>query len=76
VVLSAALGSPEQVDRALSFLRERRPLGETLEADELLLQVELLDLLGDEGLHTLPLLERLVALEGGGSGSPGCRSSY
>jgi len=63
------LGSEEQVDRALGFLRERRPLGlgEMVEAetDELLLQVEVLDLLGDEGLalRALPLLERLLAVE-------------
>lgn len=57
------LGTEEQVSRALGFLRERRPLGETVEADELLLQVEVLDLLGDEGLRALPLLERLMALE-------------
>lgn len=61
------LGTEEQVNRALGFLRERRPLGlgeaVEAEADELLLQVEVLDLLGDEGLRALPLLERLLALE-------------
>lgn len=61
------LGTEAQVNQALGFLRERRPLdlgvGETVEADELLLQVEVLDLLGDEGLRALPLLERLLALE-------------
>lgn len=62
--LAAALGAPEKVDRALFFLRDRRPLGETAEADELLLQVEMLELLGDEGLKQLPLMERLMALEG------------
>eukprot|EP00747_Dinoflagellata_sp_TGD_P051593 gnl/TRDRNA2_/TRDRNA2_147438_c0_seq1.p1 gnl/TRDRNA2_/TRDRNA2_147438_c0~~gnl/TRDRNA2_/TRDRNA2_147438_c0_seq1.p1 ORF type:complete len:477 (-),score=61.74 gnl/TRDRNA2_/TRDRNA2_147438_c0_seq1:95-1474(-) len=61
--LRDVLGTDEQVDRALGFLKERRPLGDTLEADELLLQVEVLDLLGDEGLHALPLLERCLALE-------------
>mmetsp|Transcript_83854 Transcript_83854/g.233972 ORF Transcript_83854/g.233972 Transcript_83854/m.233972 type:complete len:595 (+) Transcript_83854:255-2039(+) len=63
-MLAATLGSPPQVDLALSFLQNRRPLGDTVEADELVLQVELLDLLGDEALHTLPLLERVLALEG------------
>ena len=29
---------PEEVDTALNFLRDRRPLGDTVEADELLLQ--------------------------------------
>mmetsp|Transcript_113847 Transcript_113847/g.327146 ORF Transcript_113847/g.327146 Transcript_113847/m.327146 type:complete len:684 (+) Transcript_113847:122-2173(+) len=60
----ATLGEPARVDQALNFLRNRRPLGETLEADELMLQVELGDLLGDDGLSALPLLERLVELEG------------
>jgi len=68
--LCGHLGTPAQVDRALGFLRERRPLGETAEADELLLQVELGDLLGDEGLVTLPLLEHLLALEGAAPGGP------
>lgn len=62
-VLCNTLGSEAAVDKAVCFLRERRPLGDTAEADELLLQVELLDVLGDDGLHTLPLLERLMALE-------------
>lgn len=62
VTLDAHLGSA-RVDQALNFLRERRPLGETVEADELLLQVELLDLLGDEGLYMLPILERVLSLE-------------
>mmetsp|Transcript_5439 Transcript_5439/g.9469 ORF Transcript_5439/g.9469 Transcript_5439/m.9469 type:complete len:660 (-) Transcript_5439:2-1981(-) len=61
--LYQTLGNQGAVDRALGFLRERRPLGETMEADELVLQVELLDLLGDEGIGALPLLERLLALE-------------
>lgn len=68
--LCGYLGTPAQVDRALGFLRERRPLGETAEADELMLQVELGDLLGDEGLVTLPLLEHLLALEGAAPGGP------
>jgi hypothetical protein len=34
------LGGEEKVDQALNFLRDRRPLGDTMEADELLLQVE------------------------------------
>lgn len=63
--LSELLGI-EALDRALGFLRERRPLGDTLEADELLLQVEVLDLLGEEGQRALPLLERYLALEGAG----------
>lgn len=61
------LGGSAKMDQALSFLRNRRPLGETIEADELMLQVELGDLLGDEGLQALPLLERLVELEGAGT---------
>jgi serine/threonine protein kinase len=61
--LCTTLGGVAQVRKAMGFLRERRPLGDTAEADELLLQVELLDILGDEGLHALPHLERLVALE-------------
>merc|ERR1712187_231373 len=40
------LGTEAQVGRAVSFLRERQPLGDTDEADELLLQVELLDIVG------------------------------
>jgi len=63
MALAAMLGAPAQVDKALAFLRKRKPLGDTVEADELLLQVELLDLLGEEALHTLPLLEKLQALE-------------
>lgn len=63
LALGEILGAEAQVDKALGWLRERRPLGETVEADEILLQVETLDLLGDEGLHALPLLERLVSLE-------------
>lgn len=57
------MGGHEKVEQALSFLRDRRPLGDTMEADELLLQVELLDLLGEEGIQNLPLLERLQYLD-------------
>eukprot|EP00929_Paragymnodinium_shiwhaense_P091994 TRINITY_DN51878_c0_g1_i1.p1 TRINITY_DN51878_c0_g1~~TRINITY_DN51878_c0_g1_i1.p1 ORF type:complete len:647 (-),score=94.20 TRINITY_DN51878_c0_g1_i1:141-2081(-) len=64
-IVSSALGSEEKMDKAIGFLRNRRPLGDTIEADELLLQVELLDELGDDGVRQLPLLERLIALEGG-----------
>jgi len=62
------LGTEAQVGKAMGFLRERRPLGETVEADELLLQVEVLDLLGDDGLRALPLLEQLLSLEGAALG--------
>jgi len=58
------LGSEAQVDVALDFLRQRKPLGDTNEADELVLQIEILDLLGDEGLHALPLLEKCLSLDG------------
>ncbi|CAE7757498.1 NEK5 [Symbiodinium sp. CCMP2456] len=51
--LASSLGGEDKVDTALNFLRDRRPLGDTVEADELLLQVELLDLLGDEGILKL-----------------------
>ncbi|CAE7038846.1 Serine/threonine-protein kinase Nek5 [Symbiodinium microadriaticum] len=61
--LASSLGGEDKVDTALNFLRDRRPLGDTVEADELLLQVELLDLLGDEGILNLPLLERLQQLD-------------
>lgn len=61
------LGGTARVEEALKFLRNRRPLGETVEADELMLQVELGDLLGDDGLQALPFLERLVELEGAGT---------
>lgn len=63
--LSSSLGGEEKVDQALNFLRDRRPLGDTMEADELLLQVELMDLLGEEGIQNLPLLERLQHLDPG-----------
>jgi len=61
--LATSLGGEANVERALIFLHDRRPLGDTMEADELLLQVELLDLLGDEGIQTLPLLERLQQIQ-------------
>lgn len=61
--LAKVLGSEAQVDRALRFLRERQPLGDSEEADEILLQVEILDYIGDEGVHALPLLERCLKLE-------------
>jgi len=62
-LLCENLGSPDQVDSALAFLRERKPLGETDEVDEIVLQIEMMDLLGDGGLHALPLLERCLSLE-------------
>jgi len=61
--LGDILGTEGRVERALAWLAERQQLGETAEADELMLQVEVLDFLGDEGLHALPLLERLATLE-------------
>lgn len=61
--LGDILGTEGQVEHALAWLAERQQLGETAEADELMLQVEVLDFLGDEGLHALPLLERLATLE-------------
>lgn len=62
--LCSNLGTPAQVESALSFLRERKPLGTTYdEAEEIVLQIEIVDLLGDNGLHALPLLERLLSLE-------------
>lgn len=61
--LGKILGSETEVDNALRFMRERQPLSETEDADELLLQVEIVDLFGDDGLHALPLLERCLALE-------------
>mmetsp|Transcript_49016 Transcript_49016/g.152043 ORF Transcript_49016/g.152043 Transcript_49016/m.152043 type:complete len:605 (+) Transcript_49016:104-1918(+) len=57
------LGTEPQVERALLFLRERQSLGETDDEEEILLQVELVDLVGDEGLDALPLLERCLSLE-------------
>merc|ERR1712217_595133 len=61
--LCKLLGNEVQVERALGFMRERQPLGETDDADELLLQVEISDFIGDEGVHALPLLERCLELE-------------
>ncbi|CAK9083937.1 unnamed protein product [Durusdinium trenchii] len=76
--LSSSLGGDEKVDQALNFLRDRRPLGDTMEADELLLQVELMDLLGEEGIQNLfrhnvpkaarPVLAEPQALEVSGCG--------
>eukprot|EP00929_Paragymnodinium_shiwhaense_P088645 TRINITY_DN48950_c0_g1_i1.p1 TRINITY_DN48950_c0_g1~~TRINITY_DN48950_c0_g1_i1.p1 ORF type:complete len:576 (-),score=151.25 TRINITY_DN48950_c0_g1_i1:39-1766(-) len=67
VALLNILGTEAQVDTALNFLRERQHLdldGETDEADEILLQVELLDLVGDDvSMRALPLLERFLKLE-------------
>mmetsp|Transcript_139279 Transcript_139279/g.388696 ORF Transcript_139279/g.388696 Transcript_139279/m.388696 type:complete len:607 (+) Transcript_139279:66-1886(+) len=57
------LGSEPQVESALCFLRDRQSLGETDDEEEILLQVELVDLVGDEGLDALPLLERCLSLE-------------
>lgn len=62
-VLCRSLGSPEQVDRALEFLRSRRPLDEADSVDELVLQIEVVDAFGDAGLQALPLLERCLALD-------------
>lgn len=61
--LCRAIGSEEEVNFALTFLRDRTALGDTSEADELVLQIEMIDLMGDQGLHMLPLLERYLALE-------------
>lgn len=62
--LCRTLGSLAQVDRALDFLRERPPLRvDSDEEEEMVLQIEIVDLFGDEGLHALPLLERCLALE-------------
>lgn len=58
------LACAAEVDRALAFLRERRPLGGTADMDdELVLQIEVCDAFGERGLHALPLLERCLALE-------------
>lgn len=66
-VLRRTLGSHDQVESALEFLRSRRPLlsdGQDCaeETDEVILQIEIVDLFGDEGLQALPLLERYLAL--------------
>lgn len=61
--LCTNLGTAAQVDQALAFLRDRKPLAESDESDEIVLQIEIMDLLGDNGLHALPLLERCLALE-------------
>mmetsp|Transcript_81389 Transcript_81389/g.225386 ORF Transcript_81389/g.225386 Transcript_81389/m.225386 type:complete len:448 (-) Transcript_81389:50-1393(-) len=62
-VLCKNLGTETQVDEALAFLKERKPLGDNEESDEIVLQIEMMDLFGDDGLHALPLLERCLALE-------------
>jgi len=67
------LGTSAKVQGALDFLREREKLGQADDAEEeILLQVELVDLVGDEGLDALPLLERCLQLEASVhiSGSP------
>jgi len=61
--LRSLLGSEDQVDTGISFMRERKPLGDTAEADEMVLHIEIGDVLGENGLHALPLLERYLALE-------------
>lgn len=61
--LCRILGTEEKVDNALCFVRERQPLGETDETDELMLQVEICDSLGDDALDAVPLLERYIALD-------------
>jgi len=71
-LLRRNLGSTDQVDKALGFLRERRPIGETDDVDELVLQIEVMDMLGDCGLHALPLLERCLAMERLGGIRDGC----
>jgi len=70
-LLRRNLGSTDQVNKALRFLRERRPIGETDDVDELVLQIEVMDMLGDCGLHALPLLERCLAMERLGGVSTG-----
>merc|ERR1712070_1234056 len=61
--IGRSLGSAEKVDHALNFMRERRPLVESGETDEMILQIEVCDLFGDVGLLVLPLLERCIGLE-------------
>eukprot|EP00927_Polykrikos_kofoidii_P049802 TRINITY_DN43811_c0_g1_i1.p1 TRINITY_DN43811_c0_g1~~TRINITY_DN43811_c0_g1_i1.p1 ORF type:complete len:436 (-),score=79.29 TRINITY_DN43811_c0_g1_i1:33-1340(-) len=62
-VLLRAVGSSDVVNQALNFLRERNPLCDGGAEDEMVLQIEIIDQFGDEGLHALPLLERYLALE-------------
>jgi len=63
------LGSTQQLDHALDFMRSRRPLlsedgDQAAHADdEVLLQIEIVDEFGDEGLQALPLLERYLVLD-------------
>jgi len=63
LAIQSTLGSEERVDQALNFLRDRKPLGDSDVIDELVLQVEIVDLVGEEGIHALPLLERYLSLE-------------
>lgn len=60
--LERALGF-DHVDRALAFIAERKPLCAAEDADEIVLQIEMYDLFGEEGINALPLLERCLALE-------------
>lgn len=62
-ILGNMLGTQAQVDRGICFLRERRPLGDSAEDDEMMLQIEIVDVLGENALHALPLLERYLVLE-------------
>jgi len=62
-VLTGTLGSALQVEKALTFLSERRPFCEADVADEMVLQIEIVDAFGEEGLQALPLLERCLVLE-------------
>lgn len=62
--LHSILGFSSKIEEALEFMRIRKPLGDTLESDELIMQVELLDKLGEDGIRALPLMERLIELEG------------
>ena len=60
-VLRRSLGSGTQVDEALTFLRQRRPLCEE-DTDNLVLQIEISDHFGDACILVLPLLERYIVL--------------
>lgn len=62
-VLVDTFGSHAQLERAVAFLRERCPLIEAIETDEMVLQIEVFDHFGDVGVQALPLLERCLALE-------------
>lgn len=63
--LESTLGGPENVDRALAFISDRKPLCAASDADEIVLQIEVYDLFGEEGINALPLLERCLLLESG-----------